>query len=120
MQFQSTQEAMQRAALQAAMQVCATSIGILIRMALLAFAASALAWCGPLVLAGGRSRLAGVLSGVAGVSLGLLMLGESLQAPAGLILLAAWQVAFGIVLLQIHGDAPGSMTAGAVQVSQSQ
>jgi hypothetical protein len=81
---------------------CDTSIRVLMPMALLAFAISALAWSGPLVAHGGRPRIAGILSGLIGVTIGALIFavppgGFNHALMAALFLTALWQLvlAFG-------------------------
>src|SRR5262249_28730076 len=66
LQFRAAHDVTLQHAIEALMLFCGTTIRILMPMALLSFATSALAWCAPLVHAGSRGRLAGGLSAAIG------------------------------------------------------
>lgn len=94
-------------AIEALMRFCGTNIRILMPMALLSFAASALAWCVPMVGAGGRWRLAGAASGVVGAIIGVIIFAAQPQrldhaVVASLFLVALWHLALAVVLFRAN------------------
>ncbi len=99
-QFRAAQSAALRDSVESLVRFCDTSIGILMPMALLGFAVSALAWCGPLVGGGGRGRLAGILSGTIGAIVGVLILDHALMGA--LLLIALWQWAMARAFWRSH------------------
>jgi hypothetical protein len=111
LQFRAAQDETMRQAIEALIRFCGGCERVLMRLALLSFAASALTWCGPQLQAGGRGRLAAALGGIIGASLGTMML---LVTPglfnhavmAGLVLVAVWQLALAWVLLKREAPLP--------------
>lgn len=109
LQYRAAQDFAVQHSIEALVRFCGTNIRVLMPMALLALAASALAWCVPMVRAGGRSRLAGAVSGVIGAMVGVMM---SAAAPpigdhavtASLFLIALWH--FALALAPFKADAP--------------
>jgi hypothetical protein len=102
LQYRAAQDLALQHSIEALMRFCGINIRTLMPMALLSFAASALAWCAALVPVGGRSRFAGVVSGVVGVLVGVMI---SAAAPAmlehaalaGVSLIGLWQIALALV-----------------------
>jgi hypothetical protein len=96
-QFRATRDLALQRSMEALVRFCDIDIRTLMPLALLAFAISALAWCGPLVRTAGRSRIAGILSGLLGALISILMLVVAPAAlnhalMAGLFLFTLWQL----------------------------
>jgi hypothetical protein len=107
LQFRAAQELATKDSIETLVRFCDTSIRVLMPMALLAFAISAIAWCGALSPHGGRNRVIGILSGLIGAIICTLILVVSPAAlnhalMAALFLTAVWQL-----VLSLH-VAPGA------------
>jgi len=102
--YRAAQELTAQQSIEGLVGFCATGIGILMPLALLSFAVSALVWCVPLLRSHGRYRIAGAASCVIGGLIGIMM---STVAPglldhallASLFLVASWHLvlAFGVL-----------------------
>jgi hypothetical protein len=105
LQYHAAQDLTVQHSIEALVRFCGTNIRILMPMALLSFAAAALAWCVPMVRGGGRRRLAGVTSGVLGATVGVVI---SAAPPdmldhavlGSLFLVALWHLALAIALFK--------------------
>jgi len=100
-QFRAAKDAALQQSIQAQIQFCGTCIRTLMPMALISFAASALAWVGPLVRLGGRGSAIGLVGGAIGAVIAIMV---STVAPealnhvlmGGLFLVALWQLTLAI------------------------
>jgi hypothetical protein len=118
LQYRAAQDLTVQHSAEALARFCGTNIRILMPMALLSFAASALAWCVPMVRAGGRRRLAGAASGVVGATVGVMISAappEMLDHAVlgSLFLVALWHLALAIALLK--SDVPVASPPGQTQ-----
>jgi hypothetical protein len=110
LEHRAAQDLTQQNSIEALVRFCGTNIRVLMPMALLAFAASALAWCVPMIRAGGRSRLAGAVSGVIGAMVGAMMTAATPQIRdhtviVSLVLIALWQLALVMAPWKASGTA---------------
>lgn len=115
-QYHAVKDLTLQQSIEGLVRFCATSIRILMPMALLSFAVSALAWCAPLLRLGGRSRLAGAASGVTGA---IVVTTISAAAPAALdhavlgslLLVALWHLALAGTFVRVRFVGPGNSAA---------
>jgi hypothetical protein len=114
LQYRAAQDLTVQHSTEALVRFCGTNIHILMPMALLSFAASALAWRVPMVRAGGRRRLAGVASAIVGVLISAAppeMLDHAVLGS--LFLVAFWHLALAIALFK--SDVPVASPPGQTQ-----
>lgn len=116
LQYRVTQDLALQHTIEPLVHFCGTIIRILMPAALLAFAASALAWCGPLIRAGSRSRIAGAISGAIGLTVGVMMLAVAPAALShallgGLFLVGLWQFALATAAFNVNGQPPRTVTS---------
>jgi hypothetical protein len=113
LQYHAAQDLNLQPSIEELMRFCWTSIRILMPMALLSFAVSALAWCAPLLRAGRRSRLAGAASGVTGLIIGVTIAATALSPSdhavlGSLLLVALWHLALAVALIRGDVESSGS------------
>jgi hypothetical protein len=111
LQYRAAQDLAVQHSIEALVRFCGTNIRILMPMALLSFAASALAWCVPMVRAGGRRRLAGAASGAVGAIVGVMICAappEMLDHAVlgSLFLVALWHLALATTLFKTDVPVP--------------
>jgi hypothetical protein len=105
LQYHAAQDLTLQQSIEGFVRLCGTSIRILMPMALLSFAASALAWCPPLLRAGGGSRFAGAASGAIGAIIGATVTAATPRildhaVLGSLLLVALWHLALAVALVQ--------------------
>jgi hypothetical protein len=106
-QYRAASEASLRLATQAQITFCGACIQTLMPMALLSFAAAALAWVRPLMSLGRAGLLAGIGGGVMGAVVAVMLLIAPRHAlnhvlMVGLLLLALWQFVLAASVLKFR------------------
>jgi hypothetical protein len=113
-QYRAASEASLRLATQAQIAFCGACIQTLMPLALLSFAAAALAWVRPLISLGRAGLLAGIIGGVIGALVAVMLFVTPRNAfnkalMVGLLLLALWQFVLAVSVMRLRPPA----TAGA-------
>lgn len=116
LKYRSANDPTVQQTIEALIRFCGINIGTLMPMALLSFATSAIAWGAHLTHIKGPSHVAGVLSALLGLLIGVGLWAATPKTTGyvlmgGLSLVALWQLAFAVILFKA-GEEPSPSEAG--------